>query len=47
MLGSLAAFIFNDSGVVAAATCLYFASSTLLLLALELKHDLDPPEAHV
>lgn len=47
VLGSLAAFIFNDSGVVAAATCLYFASSTLLLLALELKHDLDPPEAHV
>ncbi len=46
-LGSLAAFLFNDSGVVAAATCLYFASSTLLLLALELKHDLDAPKAHI
>ncbi|NMA61926.1 MAG: hypothetical protein GX956_08590 [Firmicutes bacterium] len=40
VIGALAAFIFNDSGVVAAATCLYFASTTLLLLALELKHNL-------
>lgn len=47
VIGSLAALIFNDSGVVAAATCLYFASSTLLLLALELKHDLDAPETHI
>lgn len=43
VLGSLAALIFNDSGVVAAATCLYFASSTQLLFALKLKHDLDTP----
>lgn len=35
--GSIAAFLFNDSGVVAAATCLTFASATLLLLALNLK----------
>lgn len=40
VIGSVGAFVFNDSGVVAAATCLYFASTTLLLLALELKHDL-------
>ncbi len=46
-IGSLAAFIFNDSGVVAAATCLYFASSTQLLLALRLKHDLNASESHV
>lgn len=45
--GALAAFLFNDSGVVAAATCLYFASATLLLLALELKHDLNTPQAHI
>ena len=43
VIGSTAAFIFNDSGVVAAATCLSFASSTLLLLALELKHNLATP----
>lgn len=39
VIGSLTAFIFNDSGVVAAATCLYFGATTLLLLALSLKHD--------
>lgn len=43
VMGSTAAFIFNDSGVVAAATCLTFASSTLLLLALELKHNFGTP----
>ena len=39
VIGSIAALVFNDSGVVAAATCLSFGSSTLLLLALELKHN--------
>lgn len=43
VIGSVAAFVFNDSGVVAAATCLYFASTTLLLLALELKHNFHAP----
>jgi hypothetical protein len=47
VIGSSAAFIFNDSGVVAAATCLSFASSTLLLLALELKHDFTSPQSYV
>ncbi|MCK9524783.1 MAG: hypothetical protein M0R49_02500, partial [Limnochordia bacterium] len=47
VIGSSAAFVFNDSGVVAAATCLSFASSTLLLLALELKHDFTAPQSHV
>ena len=47
VVGSIAAFFFNDSGVVAAATCLTFASTTLLLLALELKHNLNPPQSHI
>ena len=47
VIGSMAAFFFNDSGVVAAATCLSFASSSLLILALELKHNLAAPQAHV
>ncbi|NLJ81112.1 MAG: hypothetical protein GX335_08815 [Firmicutes bacterium] len=47
VIGSLTALIFNDSGVVAAATCLFFGSTTLLILALELKHDLTAPQAHV
>jgi uncharacterized membrane protein len=42
VIGSTAAFFFNDSGVVAAATCLSFGSSTMLLLALELKHYFAP-----
>ncbi|HHU61099.1 MAG TPA: hypothetical protein GXZ55_03940 [Natronincola sp.] len=41
VVGSLAALVFNDSGVVAAATCLYFGSTILLLLALDLKHNAD------
>lgn len=47
VVGSLAAFLFNDSGVVAAATCLFFASTTLLLLALELKHNLTASQTHI
>jgi len=47
VIGSTAAFIFNDSGVVAAATCLSFGSSTLLLLALELKHYFAPTQAYI
>ena len=46
VIASTAAFLFNDSGVVAAATCLGFASSTLLLLALELKHDFVVSDPH-
>lgn len=40
VIGAIFALIFNDSGVVAAATCLSFGSAPLLLLALELKHNL-------
>jgi hypothetical protein len=47
VLGAVAALIFNDSGVVAAATCISFGSSPLLLLALGSKHDLTAPQAHV
>lgn len=47
VISASAAFIFNDSGVVAAATCLSFASSTLLLLALESKHNLVTPQSHI
>ena len=49
VIASTAAFLFNDSGVVAAATCLNFASSTLLLLALELKleHDLTSSQSYI
>lgn len=47
VIGSTSAFAFNDSGVVAAATCLSFASSTLLLLALELKHDFTPSQTYI
>ncbi|MGI6147924.1 MAG: hypothetical protein ACOYEU_01035 [Limnochordia bacterium] len=45
-----AALVFNDSGVVAAATCVFFAATTMAVLALDyrkLKHDLLPPEAYV
>ena len=45
VLGAVAALIFNDSGVVAAATCISFGSSPLLLLALGSKHDLTAPQA--
>ena len=47
VIGSTAAFMFNDSGVVAAATCLSFASSTLLLLALESKHDFVASKSYI
>lgn len=43
VIGSVFALIFNDSGVVAAATCISFGSSPLLLLALNLKHNLTAP----
>lgn len=43
VIGAIAALFFNDSGVVAAATCISFGSTPLLLLALELKHDLAAP----
>ena len=44
------ALVFNDSGVVAAATCVFPAATTLAVLALEyrlLKHNLLAPKAHV
>lgn len=47
VIASTAAFIFNDSGVVAAATCLTLASSTLLLLALELKHNFGASQPNI
>ncbi len=47
VVGAVAALIFNDSGVVAAATCISFGSTPLLLMALKLKHDLAAPEAHI
>lgn len=40
LVASVAALVFNDSGVVAAATCIFFAATTMLCLALALKHDL-------
>jgi len=47
VVGAVAALVFNDSGVVAAATCISFGSTPLLLMVLELKHDLAAPQAHV
>lgn len=47
VLGSCAALLFNDSGVVAAATCLFFSSTTLLILALQLKHNLTASQPYV
>ncbi|NMB01171.1 MAG: hypothetical protein GX971_06580 [Firmicutes bacterium] len=47
VIGSIFALIFNDSGVVAAATCISFGASPLLLLALELKHNFVAPQPDV
>lgn len=50
VVAGTAALAFNDSGVVAAATCVFFAATTMAVLALEyrlLKHDLLSPEAHI
>ena len=50
VVAGTAALVFNDSGVVAAATCVFFAATTMAVLALDyrlLKHDLLPPKAHV
>lgn len=50
VVAGLAALVFNDSGVVAAATCVFPAATTLAVLALEyrlLKHNLLAPKAHV
>lgn len=47
LTGTTAALIFNDSGVVAAATCSFFAATTMLTLALSLKHNLLPAQSHV
>ncbi len=51
LLGTLAAtisaLIVNDSGVVAAATCSFFAATTMLTLALSLKHNLIAAEPHI
>jgi len=40
--GTVSALVFNDSGVVAAATCSLYAATTMLTLALSLKHNLLP-----
>lgn len=42
IVAAITALIFNDSGVVAAATCIFFAATTMLVLALALKHNLFP-----
>lgn len=51
VVGAVAALLFNDSGVVAASTCISFGSSPLLLMALELRlkleHDLTPPQPNI
>src|SRR5690606_23070039 len=47
LTGTIAALLFNDSGVVAAATCSFFAATTMLTLALSLKHNLLPAESHI
>lgn len=50
VVAGMAALIFNDSGVVAAATCVFFAASTMAVLALEyrlLKHDFLSSESHI
>ena len=50
VVAGLAALVFNDSGVVAAATFVFPAATTLAVLALEyrlLKHNLLAPKAHV
>lgn len=50
VVAGLAALAFNDSGVVAAATCMFSAATTLAVLALEyrlLKHNLLTPQANI
>ena len=47
VVGSVGALLFNDSGVVAAATCVFFAATTLIILALELKHDLTSSKSYI
>lgn len=47
VISSFAAFLFNDSGVVAAATCLTFGATPLLLLAMELKHNLAASQPNI
>lgn len=44
---SITALLVNDSGVVAAATCILFAATTMLILGLALKHDLLPSQPDV
>lgn len=47
LVGAIVALIFNDSGVVAAATCSFFAATTMLCLALNLKHDLLTAQSNI
>ncbi|MDI9449925.1 MAG: hypothetical protein QM380_02035 [Bacillota bacterium] len=47
LAATVGALIFNDSGVVAAATCSLYAATTMLALALSLKHNLLPAQPHV
>lgn len=47
LAATVGALIFNDSGVVAAATCSIYAATTMLALALSLKHNLLPAQPYV
>ena len=47
LVATITALAFNDSGVVAAATCVFFATTTMLTLALGLKHDLFPAQTDI
>lgn len=47
LAGTVGALIFNDSGVVAAATCSLYAATTMLAVALSLKHNLLPPQSYI
>lgn len=50
VVAGTAALAFNDSGIVAAATCVFFAATTMAVLALDyklLEHDLLPAQAHI
>lgn len=47
LVAAIVALAVNDSGVVAAATCSFFAATTMLCLALNLKHDLLTSQADI
>lgn len=47
LVGTVTALLVNDSGVVAAATCSFYAATTMLTMALSLKHDLLPAQTDI